>query len=158
MQVVQPRTGKGRKWRKKKEKKDSICGTLNPRSVIRRSFGYASSQSDSTGSGSVRSNFYDPIADNQEPEVESSDATTAVLQVEEITVQESVQPAIIRTHSNESHDDETGMVDEPINKPAVPAPGESQEQPTLGDTESEPAKEVNNKSSDEEDFPGASSE
>ena len=103
-------------------------------------------------------NFYDPIADNQEPEVESSDATTAVLQVEEITVQESDQPAITRSHSNESCDDKTGMVDEPIDEPASPTPGETQEQPALGDTEGEPAKEVNNKSSDEEDFPGASSE
>ena len=127
--------------------------------AIRRSLGYTSSQSASEGSNSVNSNFYDPLRDdNEEPEPESSDATRAVLQIEEITVQEPVQPAIVRTHSHESHDDETSMVEEPINEPVVPTPGELQEQLSLDETGDEPVEEAKHESSGKEDFPGASSE
>ena len=103
-------------------------------------------------------NRFDPLADKQEPEAESSNATTAVLPVEEITVQVPDQPTIVMSHSKESCDDKTGMVEEPIDEPVVTMPGESQEQLTLGETEDELAKETKHEPSDEEDFCGASFE
>ena len=151
---------------KEKPRRHSFCDALNPKTMMNRTLGYASpSQSTSSGSGSgsgsesANSNYFDPLRDKEEEtEIELSDATTAVIQVDEIVLQEPDQPQVIRTHSSESHDDEAGMVEEPIDDTTVPTPGESQGQPTLEDSGNEPAEEVKHKSSGTEDFPGASSE
>ena len=143
-----------KKKKKKKDKnKDSFCSKVNPSSMVRRRLGFYSSSSGSSGSTSTRNhNRFGPLADKEEPEPESSDATTVVLPVQEITVQVQDKPAIVRTHSNESCDDSLNLDEILINKSAAPTQGEQGNQLTLDKQAEEPAEEA------KQDFHKASSE
>jgi hypothetical protein len=79
--------------------------------------------------------------------------------VGEIQEQVQDQPAIVRTHSNESHDDGQGLEDVPLNnEPAASTPGEQENQLTLTEQVEEPAEETKQQSLEEKDFQEASSE
>jgi len=68
------------------------------------------------------------LADQEDLEPESSDATTGVIPVLEIVVQVQDQPAIGRTQSNESHDDSHDLEEVPINESPAPKQGEQGKQ------------------------------
>ena len=91
--------------------------------------GIRSASSGSSGDTSTRNyNRFGALADQEDLELESSDTTTVVLPVPEILVQVPDQPAIVRTQSNESHDDSHGLGEVPINESRAPTQGEQGKQ------------------------------